>query len=87
NPVVTLSLALAVKFSCAWVLPIIISQIIGAMLGQLLVWIMYYPHYSATDNPELKLSTCCTSPAIKKFPANFASEEIGTCVLELAILT
>ncbi|WP_239181761.1 MIP/aquaporin family protein, partial [Citrobacter werkmanii] len=87
NPVVTLSLALAGKFSWAWVLPFIISQIIGAMLGQLLVWIMYYPHYSATDNPELKLATCCTSPAIKHLPANFASEVIGTFVLVLAILT
>lgn len=87
NPVVTLSLALAGKFSWAWVLPFIISQIIGSMLGQLLVWIMYYPHYSATDNPELKLATCCTSPAIKHLPANFASEVIGTFVLVLAILT
>ncbi|MFV9930864.1 MAG: MIP/aquaporin family protein [Francisella endosymbiont of Hyalomma asiaticum] len=87
NPAVTLALALAGKFSWAWVLPFIISHIIGAMLGQLLVWIMYYPHYSATDNPELKLATCCTSPAIKHFPANFASEVIGTFVLVLAILT
>ena len=87
NPAVTLALALAGKFSWAWVLPFIISQIIGAMLGQLLVWIMYYPHYSATDNPELKLATCCTSPAIKHFPANFASEVIGTFVLVLAVLT
>lgn len=87
NPAVTLALALAGKFSWAWVLPFIISHIIGAMLGQLLVWIMYYPHYLATDNPELKLATCCTSPAIKHFPANFASEVIGTFVLVLAILT
>lgn len=53
NHAVTLALALAGKFSWAWVLPFIISHIIGAMLGQLLVWIMSYPHYSASVNPEL----------------------------------
>ncbi|APC92279.1 MULTISPECIES: MIP/aquaporin family protein [Francisella] len=87
NPAVTLALALAGKFSWTWVLPFIISQIIGAMIGQLLVWIMYYPHYSVTDNSELKLATCCTSPAIKHLPSNFASEVVGTFVLVLAILT
>lgn len=86
NPAVTLALAIAGKFSWAWVVPFIISQILGAMVGQLLVWTMYYPHYTATDNTDLKLATHCTSPAIKHLPSNFASEVIGTFVLILAIL-
>ncbi|MED7818820.1 MULTISPECIES: MIP/aquaporin family protein [unclassified Francisella] len=87
NPAVTLALALAGKFSWAWVVPFIVSQILGAMLGQLLVWGMYYPHYSATDDVDLKLATCCTSPAIKSIPSNLMSEIIGTFVLIFAILT
>ncbi|AFJ43130.1 MIP/aquaporin family protein [Francisella orientalis] len=86
NPAVTIALTLSGKFSWVWVAPYIVSQIIGAMLGQLLVWTMYYPHYSATDNTDLKLATHCTSPAIKHLPSNFASEVIGTFVLVLAIL-
>ncbi|AIT09418.1 MIP (Major intrinsic protein) family permease [Candidatus Francisella endociliophora] len=87
NPAVTLALAIAGKFSWTWVVPFVVSQILGAMAGQLLVWTMYYPHYSATDNTDLKLATHCTSPAIKHLPSNFASEVIGTFVLIIAILT
>ncbi|AXA33251.1 MIP/aquaporin family protein [Francisella adeliensis] len=87
NPAVTIALALAGKFSWAWVAPFIVSQVLGAMLGQALVWAVYYPHYSATDDTDLKLATFCTSPAIKHLPSNLASEIIGTFVLVFAILT
>ncbi|KEI35250.1 glycerol uptake facilitator protein [Francisella sp. W12-1067] len=86
NPAVTLSLAIAGKFSWNWVAPYIICQVMGAMIGQFLVWIMYYPHYSATTDADLKLATFCTSPAIKHLPSNFMSEVIGTFVLVFAIL-
>lgn len=87
NPAVTLALALAGKFSWAWILPFILSQIVGAMIGQALVWAVYYPHYSATVDTDLKLATFCTAPAIKHLPSNLASEIIGTFVLVFAILT
>ena len=87
NPAVTLSLAMAGKFSWSWVPPYIISQILGAMVGQALVWAVYYPHYTATNDTDLKLATCCTLPAIKHLPSNLASEIVGTFVLVLAILT
>lgn len=86
NPAVTLALAIAGKFSWAWVIPFILSQIIGAMVGQFLVWMIYYPHYSVTTDTELKLVTHCTTPAIKHLPSNFTSEVVGTFVLVLAIL-
>jgi len=87
NPAVTIALALAGKFSWVWVVPFIVSQVLGAMLGQALVWAVYYPHYSATDDVDLKLATFCTSPAIKHLPSNLASEIVGTFVLVFAILT
>ena len=86
NPAVTLALALAGKFSWSWVAPFIISQIIGAMIGQALVWAIYYPHYTVTNDTELKLATCCTIPAIKHLPSNLASEIVGTFILVLAVL-
>ncbi|ASG67194.1 glycerol uptake facilitator protein [Francisella halioticida] len=87
NPAVTLALALAGKFSWVWVVPFIVSQVLGAMLGQLLVWTIYYPHYSATNDVDFKLATCCTAPAIKCIPSNLISEIVGTFVLIFAILT
>ena len=87
NPAVTIALAVAGKFSWGMVIPYIVSQILGAMLGQLLVWAMYYPHYSATEDKGLKLATHCTDPAIKNTFSNLVSETIGTFVLIFAILT
>ncbi|APC97957.1 MIP/aquaporin family protein [Francisella frigiditurris] len=86
NPAVSVSLAIAGKFPWGSVAPYIFAQILGAMFGQALVWVMYYPHYSVTDNTDLKLATHCTAPAIKHIPSNLASEIIGTFVLVLAIL-
>ncbi len=86
NPAVSIALAVAGKFAWVNVVPYIVAQILGAMMGQLLVWMIYYPHYSATDNTDLKLATHCTAPAIKHTPSNFASEVIGTFVLILAVL-
>jgi glycerol uptake facilitator protein len=86
NPAVSISLAIAGKFSWMSVPPYIVAQILGAMAGQALVWAVYYPHYSATECTDLKLATHCTSPAIKHIPSNLASEVVGTFILILAIL-
>lgn len=86
NPAVTIALAVAGKFAWYKVTLYIISQILGAIFGQLLVWIMYYPHYSATEDKSLKLATHCTMPAIEDVRSNLASEIIGTFVLIFAIL-
>ncbi len=51
------------------------------------MWAVYYPHYSATDDADLKLATFCRAAAIKHLPSNLASEILGTFVLVLAILT
>jgi len=86
NPAVTIGLAVAGKFAWSWVPFFIISQIIGAMVGQLLVVAMYYPHYVAETEAGLKLATCCTSPAIPNLFSNMASEIIGTVILVLGVL-
>jgi len=81
NPAVTLGLALGGQFAWNMVAMYIVAQLGGAMLGALLVWLMYKNHLDDTDDMSLQLMTFCTKPAIKKPVMNIISEAIGTFVL------
>ncbi|MBC7689614.1 MAG: aquaporin family protein [Aquabacterium sp.] len=85
NPAVTIALAVAGKFAWASVLPYITAQMIGAMLGSFLVWVMYYDHFQRTNNPGSILAVFCTGPAVRKFVSNISSEIIGAFVLIFVI--
>lgn len=86
NPAVTIGLAMAGGFAWASVAGYIIAQMLGAMVGACLVYIMYKPHYDAEPNAGAKLATFATGPAIKSFFSNFMSEFIGTFMLVFGIL-
>ena len=51
NPAMTLAQAINGLFPWSEVLPYIIAQLLGALLGQLIVYITYYPHYQETEDP------------------------------------
>lgn len=59
------------------------AQIAGAIVGAILVWILYLPHWKITDDAGKKLACFSTIPAIRSWGANFGSEVIGTFVLVL----
>lgn len=61
------------------------AQILGAMAGAVLVWLMYLPHWAPTEDADAKLGCFCTIPAIRKPLANALAEVIGTFVLFLVI--
>jgi glycerol uptake facilitator protein len=86
NPAVTVGLAMAGKFSWAAVPAYVLAQMLGAVLGAVLVWLHYRPHFAATDDADAKLAVFCTGPAIRDAGANLVSEMIGTFVLVLAVL-
>ena len=86
NPAVTIALASIGKFEWALVPTYLAAQLLGAMLGALIVWITYRQHFNATDDAATKLGVFCTSPSIKSPVDNFLSEFIGTFVFILAIL-
>jgi len=81
NPAVTFALAIAGKFAWSKVAIYIIAQIIGSILGALLVWIVYRDHFNSTADPDTQLAVFSTSPAIKNSVFNLLSEIIGTFVL------
>lgn len=85
NPAVTIGLALAGKFAWSKVFMFIIAQIIGAMLGSLLVWVIYKDHFDATPDADTQLAVFSTSPAIKNLFFNFMSELVGTFVLVFVV--
>ena len=85
NPAVTIGLAVAGKFAWTSVLSYIAAQMIGAMLGAFLVWLMYYDHFQRTNNPGSILAVFCTGPAVRKLTSNIASEIIGAFVLIFVI--
>ncbi len=86
NPAITLALAAVGKFSMAKVVPYIIAQFIGAMLGSLLVWIAYRKHFESTSDAAAMQAIFCTAPNIRSYFDNILTEAIGTFVLTLAVL-
>ncbi len=86
NPAVTIGLAFAGKFSWGFVPGYIISQLLGAMFGSWICYLIYIDHYRATEDEDTVRSTFCTSPAIRNFKNNFFSEAFGTFILVFGVL-
>lgn len=85
NPAVTLGLAIIGKFAWNQVGIFILAQLIGAMLGSFLVWLLHKDHFAITDDEGKKLACFCTEPAIRNTLSNLISEIIGTSVLIFVI--
>ena len=86
NPAVTIALATIGSFSWADVPGYVAAQMIGAIAGAVLVWLMYLPHWRPTADPGAKLAVFATGPAIRSTGANVIGEAIGTAVLLFGIL-
>lgn len=86
NPAVTFGLAFSGLFEWAKVVPFILAQMAGAMLGALTVFIFFRNHFSITKVPGAKKACFCTAPAIRHYRNNFFSEAVGTFILVLAVL-
>jgi glycerol uptake facilitator protein len=87
NPAVTLALATTDQ-GTAWkdVPTYIAGQYTGAIIGAVLVYLAYYPHWAPTEDPGTKLAVFCTGPAIRNYVANFITEVIGTAALLIGVL-
>lgn len=86
NPVVSLGLALAGSFDWALVPGYIIAQLLGGFCGAVLVWLFYKDQYDATPDPDTKLGTFCTMPAVYNPLRNLFCEAVGTFILVFCIL-
>ncbi|MGB0451288.1 MAG: MIP/aquaporin family protein [Flavobacteriaceae bacterium] len=86
NPAVTIGLAVAGKFSWDLVVGYVVAQLLGAMAGSWLAYLLYIDHYRATQDVDVVRSTFCTGPAIRNFKNNLFSEAIGTFMLVFGVL-
>jgi glycerol uptake facilitator protein len=84
NPAVTV--AIAVKTGQWSHVPVYLAgQILGAILGAVLVWLVYLGQFQANEEPTLGIFS--TGPEIRNPIQNLITEIIGTVVLCLMILT
>jgi glycerol uptake facilitator protein len=81
NPAVTIALASTGAFSWSLVPGYVAAQLAGGVLGAVLVYLHYLPHWAKTDDADLKRAVFCTAPAERHTVGNFVSEFIGTFVL------
>ena len=86
NPAVTLGLAAVGEFPWAKVPGYVLSQMLGAVIGAVIVYFHYLPHWKETDDKGLKLAVFSTAPAIRHNLSNIVSEIIGTFILVMAIM-
>jgi glycerol uptake facilitator protein len=86
NPAVTLGLWINGNIDGGDVPQYLIGEFVGAAVGATLVFLAYYQHFAATEDPGLKLAVFSTGPAIRNVGWNLVTEIIGTMVLVVGVL-
>jgi len=86
NPALTIASAVVGSLAWALVPGIIAGQMIGAIIGATIVWLVYLPHWAITEDKSAKLGVFCTAPAVRDYGKNFLTEMIVTAVLAFMAL-
>jgi glycerol uptake facilitator protein len=97
NPAVTLGLvangattfgseATQVDVNFLTVIAYIGAQMIGAIIGAVVVWLAYKQHFDEEPEPAAKLGVFSTGPAIRSYAWNLVTEIIGTFVLVFVVI-
>lgn len=86
NPAITIAQAAAGIFPWAKVAPYVIFQFLGAMVGQLLVLVIYWPYYKRTQDEGAIFATFSTGDTAGSTMNGFWTEAIGTGILTFAAM-
>nr|WP_217624013.1 MIP/aquaporin family protein [Bifidobacterium simiarum] len=86
NPAMTIAQAVTGMFPWNEVLPYIVAQLLGAAVGQLVVYITYLPHYRETEEADAIFASFSTTDAEGSRFNYFVNEFFGTLVLVLGAL-
>jgi glycerol uptake facilitator protein len=87
NPSVTLFKTLAGIYTPGQAVMTMVAQVVGGILGGVLVYLVYLPHWAVTPDADAKLGIFCTGPGIRDTAGNFICEFIATIFLLLGIFT
>ncbi|MFL2000105.1 MIP/aquaporin family protein [Microbacterium sp. A1-JK] len=94
NPAVTIGIVTSgatefvpgVPVSPLAILTYITAQMIGAIIGATLAWVIYRQHFNAETDPASKLAVFSTGPAIRSYGTNLVAEIIATFILVFVVL-
>ncbi|MGG2464958.1 MIP/aquaporin family protein [Streptomyces sp. RGM 3693] len=89
NPAVTLGSAVAGGTPWAKVPLYVLAQLVGAVLGAVLAWALYFAQFAANAEPgkaQPTLGVFATTPEIRRPVANLVTEVIATVGLVLPLL-
>lgn len=86
NPAVSVALAILGKITLPQLGQYIAGQLVGAIIGAVLVYATYKQHYDITEDSLGKRHTFCTTPAIRNTTYNLMTEAITTFMLVLGVL-
>ena len=77
----------SIQITLAWGLVpgYIIAQFAGAIVGAVIVYLMFKDQFDATEDPGTKLGVFSTGPSIPNLPRNIFCEAVATFVLVFAI--
>ena len=87
NPAVTIALAAKADSGFLWsrVPGYVAAQMLGAVVGAMLVYVFYNQHFKLTDDADAKRACFCTTPNVRHLPTAFFCEVVGTFLLVLPI--
>ncbi len=86
NPAVSFAMLLQHKLTISTFGMYVLAQMLGAMLGAILVFMSYKKHYDSTQNEAAILATFATGAEIPHHWWNLVTEIVGTAVLILGIM-
>jgi glycerol uptake facilitator protein len=85
NPAVGLGLLIAGTISLPMFLVATGAEILGAIIGAVVTWVVYREHFDAEPDPANKLGTFATGPALRSYGSNLVTEVVATFVLVFVI--
>lgn len=86
NPAVTLAMTAIGSLPWSQVVTYLVAQFLGAMLGALVLYLHYYPHWKETKDAGTILACFSTGPAIRHTWSNLLGEALGTAVLVITVM-
>ncbi|WP_233579745.1 MIP/aquaporin family protein [Frondihabitans sp. PhB188] len=86
NPAVSIAQLILGNITFVQFLVYVLAQMIGAIIGAVLVYLAYKNHFDEEPEPAAKLGVFSTGPAIRSYAWNFVTEVIATFVLVFVII-
>ncbi|MBF5081653.1 MIP/aquaporin family protein [Quadrisphaera sp. INWT6] len=94
NPAVTLGLLASGASEYAPDVPVtfgstvtyLVAEVVGAVIGAVLAWLVYRKHYDAEEDGAVVLGTFSTGPEIRSYGWNLVTEVIATFTLVYVVI-